>query len=118
MNTFRVWRGWRAVHNGKDVSQWGWLEFDGELLGTLQYTSDEYDSSISFYRTVDGWIVIAEHRFGDWNKYEYDCGVVTTYRTIEDAAKCGWFEDLVRVGAYDAPSRRLDVLDIKDLDEC
>jgi len=112
----RVWHGWRAVHDGRDVSQWGWLEFDGELLGSLSYTSDEYDSSISFYRTTDGWIVVAEHRYGDWDKYEVDYGVVSVYASLDDAARRGWREDLVRVGAYDAPTRELDALDVKEIE--
>jgi hypothetical protein len=30
------------------------------------------------------------------------------YADIDDAARRGWYEYLVRIGAYDAPARELD----------
>jgi len=104
----RVWDGWRAVHNGVDVSRFEWLEFDGELLGTLVVEIDEdRTDERAFYRLYDGRIVVAEHRYGDW-KRGVDYGVVSVYGSIEEAASRGWRDDLVRIGAYDAPTRDLD----------
>jgi len=105
----KVWDGWRAVHNGKDVSKWGWIEFDGELLGSLVVkVDDDRTEERSFYRTTDGRIVVAEHRYGDWREYGLDYGVVSVYGSIEEAAARGWRDDLVRIGAYDAPALALD----------
>jgi hypothetical protein len=105
----RVWHGWRAVHNGKDVSKFGWLEFDGELIGTLVHEVDEdRTDELAFYRLYDGRIVVAEHRYGDWEKGGVDYGVVSVYSDINEAAKRGWRDDLVRIGAYEAPVRDLD----------
>jgi hypothetical protein len=105
----RVWSGWRAVHNGKDVSRFNWIEFDGELIGSLAVDIDEdRDDEYSFYRLNDGRIVVAEHRYGDWEAGGVDYGVVLVYGSIDDAARRGWRDDLVRIGAYDAPARELD----------
>jgi len=105
----RVWHGWRAVHNGVDVSRFEWLEFDGELLGTLVVEIDEdRTDERAFYLLYDGRLVVAEHRYGDWEKGGVDYGVVSVYGSIEDAARRGRRDDLVRVGAYDAPTRELD----------
>jgi hypothetical protein len=82
----QVWHGWRAVHNGKDVSRWEWVEFDGEPLGSL----------------------VVEHRYGKWEAGGVDYGVVSVYGSIEDAARRGWRDDLVRIGASYAPTRELD----------
>jgi len=105
----RVWHGWRGVHGNRDVSQFVWIEFDGEPLGSLvvEIDEDRTDERV-FYQTTDGRIVVAEHRYGDWEKGGVDYGVVSVYGSIEDAARRGWYEDLVRVGAYDAPTRELD----------
>jgi len=105
----RVWDGWRAVHNERDVSKWGWIEFDGELLGVLIVEVDEdRTDERAFYRLCDGRIVVAEHRYGDWEAGGVDYGVVSVYADIHDAAARGWRDDLVRIGAYDAPVRELD----------
>jgi len=104
----KVWHGWRAVHNGVDVSKWNWIEFDGELIGSLAYEADGYDVEIAYYRATDGRLVVAEHRYGDWAAGGVDYGVVSVYGSTDDAARRGWRDDLVRVGAYDAPTRELD----------
>jgi len=105
----RVWDGWRAVHSGRDVSKWGWIEFDGEPLGSLVVeVDDDRTDERAFYRTTDGRLVVAEHRYGDWEKGGVDYGVVSVYGSIEDAARRGRRDDLVRIGAYDAPTRDLD----------
>jgi hypothetical protein len=105
----KAWEGWRAVHNGRDVSKFNWIEFDGEPLGALAVEIDEdRDDEYSFYRLNDGRIVVAEHRYGDWTKGGVDYGVVSVYADIEDAARRGWREHLVRIGAYDAPALELD----------
>jgi len=93
----RVWHGWRGVHNGKDISRWEWIEFD----------EDRTDERV-FYRLYDGRIVVAEHRYGDWEKGGVDYGVVSVYADLDDAARRGWRDDLVRIGAYDAPTLELD----------
>jgi len=107
MATIRVWDGWRAVHGNRDVSRFVWLEFEGEHLGTLRCLSDGKPTDRSFYRTTDGWIVVAEHRFGNWEAGDYDIGVVEVYNTLDRAAFY-YRNDLVRIGAYDAPSRELN----------
>jgi len=109
MATVRVWQGFRGFKGNWDVSRFVWIEFDGELIGSLTYEIDEdREDECSFYRLKDGRIVVAEHRYGDWNKNGFDYGVVSVYSSVEDAAKRGWFEHLVRIGAYDAPVLDLD----------
>jgi len=103
----RVWDGWRAVHNGEDVSKFVWLTFEGEVLGSLRCVVDGKPTDRSFYRMNDGRIVVAEHRFGDWNEGDYDIGVVEVYNTLERAAFY-YRNDLVRIGAYSAPTYDLD----------
>jgi hypothetical protein len=105
----QVWHGWRAVHNGKDVSRWEWVEFDGEPLGSLvvEIDEDRTDERV-FYQMTDGRIVVAEHRYGKWEAGGVDYGVVSVYGSIEDAARRGWRDDLVRIGASYAPTRELD----------
>jgi len=105
--TIRVWDGWRAIHNGEDVSRFVWLQFDGEFLGTLRCVSDGKPTDRSFYRMTDGRIVIAEHRFGNWEARDYDIGVVEVYNTL-DRAVFYYRNDLARIGAYGAPVRGLD----------
>jgi hypothetical protein len=105
--TIRVWDGWRAIHNGTDVSQFVWLEFDGEPLGTLRCVSDGKETERSFYRLSDGRIIVAEHRYGDWGAGDYDIGVVEVYNTLDRAAFY-YRADLVRIGAYGAPTYKLD----------
>ena len=107
MATIRVWDGWRAVHGNRDVSRFVWLEFEGEHLGTLRCLSDGKPTDRSFYRTTDGQVVVAEHRYGDWEVGDYDIGVVEVYNTLDRAAFY-YRNDLVRIGAYDAPSRELN----------
>jgi len=107
MATIRVWDGWRAVHGNRDVSRFVWLEFKGEHLGTLRCLSDGKPTDRSFYRTTDRQIVVAEHRYGDWEAGDYDIGVVEVYNTLDRAAFY-YRNDLVRIGAYDAPSRELN----------
>ena len=107
MATIRVWDGWRAVHGNRDVSRFVWLEFEGEHLGTLRCLSDGKPTDRSFYRTTDGQVVVAEHRYGDWEAGDYDIGVVEVYNTLDRAAFY-YRDDLVRIGAYDAPSRELN----------
>jgi len=105
----KVWHGWRGVHNGKDISRWEWIEFDGEPIGSLvvEIDEDRTDERV-FYRLYDGRIVVAEHRYGDWEKGGVDYGVVSVYADLDDAARRGWRDDLVRIGAYDAPTLELD----------
>ena len=57
----QVWHGWRAVHNGKDVSRWEWVEFDGEPLGSLVVEVDENrtDERV-FYRLYDVSVLYSE----------------------------------------------------------
>jgi len=105
----RVWHGWRGVHGNRDVSQFVWIEFDGEPLGSLVVEIDEdRTDERAFYRLYDGRLVVAEHRYGDWEKGGVDYGVVSVYGSIEDAARRGWRDDLVRIGAYGASVRELD----------
>ena len=107
MATIRVWDGWRAVHGNNDVSRFVWLKFEGEHLGSLRCVSDGKPTDRSFYRTTDGRIVVAEHRFGDWSAGDYDIGVVEVYNTLDRAAFY-YRNDLVRLGASYAPVRTLD----------
>ena len=103
----RVWDGWRAVHGNRDVSRFVWLEFEGKHLGSLRCVSDGKPTERSFYRTLDGRIVVAEHRYGDWSAGDYDIGVVEVFNTLDRAAFY-YRTDLVRIGAYGAPVRGLD----------
>ena len=105
--TIRVWDGWRAVHGNRDVSRFVWLEFEGKHLGSLRCVSDGKPTERSFYRMTDGRVVVAEHRYGEWEKGDYDIGVVEVYNTLDRAAFY-YRNDLARIGAYGAPVRGLD----------
>jgi len=89
MDRIRVWEGVRRVVNGHDDSNYEWIEFEGEQLGTWTEYVDDRDTrgvTYSIYRTAQGTIIVHISRWSRWAN-EADYGTVVEYDTVEEASR-------------------------------
>jgi hypothetical protein len=85
MDTIRIWRGAKRYEDGRDLSNFVNVEFEGETLGSIRYGDGEQGVTYSFYRTTDGRIVV---HVVLWNEREDedDIGYVYVFPDIQAAA--------------------------------
>jgi len=79
-----IWKGFKRVVMGNDLSDYVTVEFEGETLGALNEESNHRGTSTVFYRAVDNRIVVHRVRWSRWEG-ECDYGEVYVFSSLEDA---------------------------------
>ena len=109
MDTIRIWKGAKRCEGGRDLSNFVFVEFEGESLGTIAYGDDGRGVTYSFYRAADGRVVAHVVRWSDYED-EDDVGEVYVFANLNDAADVFRLH-MERVGIIERRTLTLDDLE-------
>jgi hypothetical protein len=106
MDAISIWKGAKRYEDGRDLSNFVNVEFEGETLGSIRYGDEERGVVRTFYRAHDGRIVV---HVVLWSIYpdEDDHGNVYVYSNIQEAAE-DFRLDLERTGIIERRTLSLD----------
>jgi hypothetical protein len=109
MDAIQIWKGAKRCDNGRDLSNFVYVEFYGEKIGVMEYGDGEQGVTYSFYRAADGRVVV---HVVLWNEREDedDIGYVYVFPDIQAAAD-DYRLHMERAGIIERRTLSLDEID-------
>lgn len=85
MNHIRIWKGTKRFALGNDLSNYVYVEFEGEVLGSCWEEYDARGVETTFFRDSKNRIVVHCVKWSRWEN-EAVYGEVHVFPSLEDAA--------------------------------